>query len=150
MDDFSSKPGFPNFYGLVGSEANAVEPAKRMLSSMTPTIILKDGKPFMVVGSPGGGRIITAVLQTIINVIDFDMSLADAIDAPRFHHQWLPDEIQIEKNVFDGNMKSVLKDMGYSLKEIPDFGRIDAIQFNSDGSFIGHSDRRGYGKAIGY
>jgi len=150
MDDFSSKPGFPNFYGLVGSEANAVAPGKRMLSSMTPTIILKNNKPFMVVGSPGGGRIITSVLQTIVNVIDFDMSLADAIDAPRFHHQWLPDEIQMEKNVFDGNMKDDLKGMGYTLKEIPEFGRIDAIMFNADGSFMGHSDRRGYGKAIGY
>ncbi len=150
MDDFVSKPGEPNMYGLVGSEANAVEPQKRMLSSMTPTIILKDKKPFMVVGSPGGGRIITSVLQTVINVIDFDMSIKDAIDAPRFHHQWLPDEIQMEKDVFDNDMKKVLKEMGYSLKEIPEFGRVEGILFNADGSFTGHTDRRGYGKAIGY
>jgi len=150
MDDFSSKPGYPNFYGLVGSEANSIEPRKRMLSSMTPTIILKDNKPFMIVGSPGGGRIITSVLQTIINVIDFDMSIKDAIDAPRFHHQWLPDEIQIEKDVFDKDMKDALKVMGYTLKEIPEFGRVEGILFNEDGSFTGHSDRRGYGKAIGY
>jgi gamma-glutamyltranspeptidase/glutathione hydrolase len=117
MDDFVSKPGAPNMYGLVGSDANAVAPQKRMLSSMTPTIILKDNKPFMIVGSPGGGRIITSVLQTIINVIDFNMSIKDAIDAPRFHHQWLPDEIQIEKDVFDKDMKDVLKTIGYSLKK---------------------------------
>lgn len=150
MDDFSSKPGAPNMYGLVGSEANSIAPQKRMLSSMTPTIILKDKKPFMVVGSPGGGRIITSVLQTIINVIDFNMSIGDAIDAPRFHHQWLPDEIQIEKDVFDKDMKKVLTDMGYTLKEIPEFGRVEGILFNADGSFTGHSDKRGYGKAIGY
>lgn len=150
MDDFASKPGAPNMYGLVGSDANAIAPQKRMLSSMTPTIILKDNKPFMVVGSPGGGRIITSVLQTIINVIDFNMSIKDAIDAPRFHHQWLPDEIQIEKDVFDKDMKDVLKVMGYSLKEIPEFGRVEGILFNADRSFTGHSDRRGYGRAIGY
>lgn len=150
MDDFASKPGAPNMYGLVGSDANAIAPQKRMLSSMTPTIILKDNKPFMVVGSPGGGRIITSVLQTIINVIDFNMSINDAIDAPRFHHQWLPDEIQIEKNVFDKDMKNVLKTIGYTLKEIPEFGRVEGILFDEDGSFTGHSDRRGYGKAIGY
>lgn len=150
MDDFVSKPGVPNMYGLVGSDANAIEPSKRMLSSMTPTIILKDNKPFMVVGSPGGGRIITSVLQTIVNVIDFGMSIGDAIDAPRFHHQWLPDEIQIEKDVFDNEMRSSLKSMGYSLKEIPEFGRVEGILFNEDGSFTGHTDRRGYGKAIGY
>lgn len=150
MDDFVSKPGAPNMYGLVGSEANSIAPQKRMLSSMTPTIIMKDNKPFMVVGSPGGGRIITSVLQTIINVIDFNMSIADAIDAPRFHHQWLPDEIQIEKDVFNGDIKSSLKKMGYSLKEIPEFGRVEGILFKDDGSFTGHSDRRGYGKAIGY
>lgn len=150
MDDFVSKPGEPNMYGLVGSEANAVEPQKRMLSSMTPTIILKDNKPFMIVGSPGGGRIITSVLQTIINVIDFNMSIKDAIDAPRFHHQWLPDEIQIEKDVFDKDMKNVLKEMGYTLKEIPEFGRVEGILFNADGSFMGHTDKRGYGKAIGF
>ncbi|CAF3788442.1 unnamed protein product [Rotaria sp. Silwood1] len=150
MDDFSSKPGAPNMYGLVGSEANSIAPQKRMLSSMTPTIILKDNKPFMVVGSPGGGRIITSVLQTIINVIDFNMNIKSAIDAPRFHHQWLPDEIQIEKDVFDLKMKKILNDMGYTLKEIPEFGRVEGILFNIDGSFTGHSDKRGYGKAIGY
>jgi gamma-glutamyltranspeptidase/glutathione hydrolase len=150
MDDFVSKPGAPNMYGLVGSDANAIAPQKRMLSSMTPTIILKDNKPFMVVGSPGGGRIITSVLQTIINVIDFNMSIKDAIDAPRFHHQWLPDEIQIEKDVFDSSMRSSLKTMGYSLKEIPEFGRVEGILFKEDGSFTGHTDRRGYGKAIGF
>lgn len=151
MDDFSSKPGVPNMYGLVGSEANSIQPGKRMLSSMTPTLIFKDDKPFMVIGSPGGGRIITSVLRTIINVIDFKMDLTDAIDKPRFHHQWLPDEIQIEHG-FLNNAEVIdkLKNMGYTLKEIPDFGRIDAIIFNEDGSMSGHSDIRGYGKAVGY
>ena len=103
MDDFVSKPGVPNIYGLIGSDANSIQPGKRMLSSMTPTIIFKDNKPFLIVGSPGGGRIITTVLQTIINIIDYKMTLNEAIDAPRFHHQWYPDEIQVEKNFGDDN-----------------------------------------------
>jgi gamma-glutamyltranspeptidase/glutathione hydrolase len=148
MDDFVSKPGVPNMYGLIGSEANSIHPEKRMLSSMTPTIIFKDQKPFLILGSPGGGRIITSVLQTIVNVIDHKMSLAEAIDSPRFHHQWYPDEIQVEKNFVDKNTEQSLVNMGYKLKEIVDFGRIDAIMFLEDGSAIGHSDRRGYGKAI--
>lgn len=150
MDDFVSKPGVPNIYGLVGSDANSIQPEKRMLSSMTPTFVFKDNKPFLVVGSPGGGRIITTVLQTIINIIDYNFDLDKAIDAPRFHHQWYPDEIQLEKDFGDESVRMGLKMMGYSLKEIPDFGRVDAIMFLSDGSMTGHSDRRGYGRAIGY
>jgi gamma-glutamyltranspeptidase/glutathione hydrolase len=150
MDDFVSKPGTPNMYGLIGNEANSIQPGKRMLSSMTPTFVLKDNLPFLIVGSPGGGRIITTVLQTIVNIIDFDFELDKAIDSPRFHHQWYPDEIQIEKSYCSEENKAVLKNMGYSLKEIPDFGRVDAIMFLSDKSMVGHSDRRGYGKAIGY
>jgi len=150
MDDFVSKPGVPNLYGLLGSEANSIAPQKRMLSSMTPTFVLKDNKPFLVVGSPGGGRIITSVLQTIINIIDHDLDLAQAIDNPRIHHQWFPDEIQAEKNSMNPESEKSLKEMGYAIKEISDFGRIDAILFLNDGTMKGYSDRRGYGKALGY
>lgn len=150
MDDFVSKPGAPNMYGLVGSDANAIQPEKRMLSSMTPAFVFKDNKPFLVLGSPGGGRIITTVLQTIINIIDYEFELDKAIDLPRFHHQWYPDEIQMEKDFADDNTRMKLKTMGYSLKDISDFGRVDAIMFLSDGTMTGHSDRRGYGKAIGF
>ncbi|MEO8664294.1 MAG: gamma-glutamyltransferase [Ignavibacteria bacterium] len=150
MDDFVSKPGVPNLYGLIGSDANSIHPGKRMLSSMTPTLVFKEGKPFLVIGSPGGGRIITTVLQALLNIIDYDMSLTDAIDAKRFHHQWYPDEIQVEKNFADKNTISSLKNTGYSIKEIPDFGRVDAIMFLEDGSMIGHSDRRGYGAVQGF
>lgn len=150
MDDFASKPGAPNLYGLIGNDANAIQPEKRMLSSMTPTFVFKDNNPVLVLGSPGGGRIITTVLQTIVNIIDYNFELEKAIDSPRFHHQWYPDEIQIEKNFPDENVKSELKNMGYSLKEIPVFGRVDAIMFLEDGSMTGHSDRRGYGNAVGY
>lgn len=150
MDDFVSKPGVPNIYGLVGNEANSIEPGKRMLSSMTPSIIFKDKKPFLIVGSPGGGRIITTVLQTVINVIDYSLSLNEAIDAPRFHHQWLPDEIQTEKGLLDESKKNYLIKLGYKINVIPDFGRVDGIQFFEDGRMTGYSDRRGSGKAIGY
>jgi len=150
MDDFASKPGAPNLYGLIGNDANAISPGKRMLSSMTPTIVLKDNKPFLVVGSPGGGRIITTVLQTIVNIIDHEMSLENAIDIPRFHHQWYPDEIQFEKNMGDEVSRKRLIEMGYALREIPDFGRVDGIIFSDDGSMKGYSDKRGYGKALGF
>ncbi len=150
MDDFVSKPGVPNIYGLVGNEANSIEPGKRMLSSMTPSIIFKDKKPFLIVGSPGGGRIITTVLQTIINILDYSMNLNEAIDAPRFHHQWLPDEIQVEKGFLDESKVNYLNKLGYKINNIPDFGRVDGIQFFEDGRMTGYSDRRGSGKAIGY
>ncbi|HEY5534597.1 MAG TPA: gamma-glutamyltransferase [Ignavibacteria bacterium] len=150
MDDFVIKPGTPNIYGLIGTDANSIAPNKRMLSSMTPTIILKDTKPFMILGSPGGGRIITTVLQTIINVIDFGMDLETAVESPRFHHQWYPDEIVIEKNSLSLNTKNKLIEMGHNLKEIINFGRIDAIMFLTDGFMTGISDTRGYGKSIGF
>lgn len=150
MDDFSSKPGVPNMYGLLGSEANSIAPNKRMLSAMTPTIIFKDRKPFMVVGSPGGGKIITSVFQTIINVIDFDMSLKNAVDSPRLHHQWYPDYIQYESGLMDKDTRTIVSSLGHKIKEVNQFGRIDAILFNENGSFTGYSDSRGYGKAIGY
>lgn len=150
MDDFVSKPGVPNIYGLVGSEANSIEPGKRMLSSMTPTIIFKNNKPFLVLGSPGGGRIITAVLQTIINIIDHEMTLDAAIDISRFHHQWLPDEIQTEKGFPVNDVKEELVKMGYKIKELNNFGRIDAVVFNENGSMSAYSDSRGSGKALGF
>lgn len=150
MDDFVSKPGVPNMYGLLGSDANAIEPNKRMLSSMTPTIILKDNKPFMITGSPGGGRIITTVLTNIINVIDFGMTLQDAIDKPRFHHQWYPDEIQVEGGLLTSEQRIRLEALGYKINDFRNYGSIDAIIFNEYGEMSGHSDRRGYGKAIGY
>ena len=150
MDDFVSKPGVPNLYGLLGSEANSIEPQKRMLSSMTPTFILKEDKPVLVVGSPGGGRIITSVLQIIVNIIDYQLGLNLAIDSPRFHHQWFPDEIQVEKYILDADTENQLKEMGYSINEIPDFGRIDAVLIFEDGNMKGYSDRRGYGQALGY
>lgn len=150
MDDFSSKPGVPNMYGLLGSEANSIAPNKRMLSAMTPTVVYKDGKPFMVVGSPGGGRIITSVFQTIVNVIDFGMSLKNAIDSPRMHHQWYPDYIQAETGFMNAETKSIVSSLGHKIKDVNKFCRIDAILFDEDGSFTGYSDSRGYGKAVGY
>lgn len=150
MDDFVSKPGVPNMFGLLGNEANAIEPQKRMLSSMTPTIVLKDGKPFLITGSPGGGRIITAVLMNIVNLIDFGMTLQESVDAPRFHHQWFPDEIQAEKNSLSSEVRKKLIQMGYNINDFRDYASIDAILILEDGSMLGHSDRRGYGKAIGF
>lgn len=151
MDDFASKPGEPNMFGLVGNEANAIEPGKRMLSSMTPTIILKEGSPFMVVGSPGGGRIITSVFTTIINVIDFKMPLDSAIDKPRFHHQWLPEYLQYEAGAIDDEVLAKLQEKGHHVKQISDYGRVEAILVDwKNHTYYGHSDRRGYGAAIGY
>jgi gamma-glutamyltranspeptidase/glutathione hydrolase len=115
MDDFSVKPGFPNMYGLVGGKANSIVPGKRMLSSMTPTIVAKDGKLFLVVGSPGGSTIATTVFQVIINTIDYDMNIQDAVDALRFHHQWLPDNVFYEKNSLDSTIIKKLELMGHNL-----------------------------------
>ncbi|PAF45146.1 gamma-glutamyltransferase [Helicobacter sp. 11S02596-1] len=127
MDDFSIKPGTPNLYGLIGGDANAIEPNKRPLSSMSPTIVLKDGKLFMVVGSPGGARIITTVLQVISNVIDHQMDISEAVEAPRFHMQWLPDEIRIEKYGMTADVKDNLKKMGYQIVTKPVMGDVNAI-----------------------
>jgi gamma-glutamyltranspeptidase / glutathione hydrolase len=151
MDDFASKPGEANMYGLVGNEANAIEPKKRMLSSMTPTIILKNGSPFMILGSPGGGKIITSVFRTIVNVIDFKMALDSAIDFPRFHHQWLPEHIQYEAGSIDNEVMTKLKDKGHVMQQVGDYGRVEGILVDwNNHTYYGHSDRRGYGKAIGY
>jgi len=150
MDDFSVKPGAPNMYGLVGGEANAIAPNKRMLSSMTPSIVEKDGKLFMVVGTPGGSTIITSVFQTIINVIDFGMTMQAAVAAKKFHHQWLPDEVYIEKDALDSLTSEILKARGYKILSRGDIGRVDAILRTKWGAYQGGADPRGDDKAVGY
>ncbi|MCX2573255.1 gamma-glutamyltransferase [Pedobacter sandarakinus] len=150
MDDFSVKPGAPNMYGLVGGEANAIAPNKRMLSSMTPTIVEKDGKLFMVVGTPGGSTIITSVFQTIINVVDFNMSMQQAVAAKKFHHQWLPDEVYVEKDAIDSLSIKKLQSKGYKILTRGPIGRVDAILRTSYGTYQGGADPRGDDKAIGY
>lgn len=150
MDDFSVKPGAPNMFGLIGGKANSIEPGKRMLSSMTPTIVEKEGKLFMVVGTPGGSTIMTSVFQTILNVIDWDMDMQEAVDAPRFHHQWLPDEVATEEASFTPELRNRLGQKGYKIVGRQAIGRVDAILITENGSFIGGADRRGDDKAIGY
>ena len=150
MDDFSIKPGFPNMFGLIGGEANAIEPNKRMLSSMTPTIIEKDNKPFLIVGTPGGSTIITSVFQTILNVIDFNMGMQEAVDAKRFHHQWLPDALIIEKNTLEDDVRENLNNLGHKIIERNSIGRMDCILIKNDGSLEGGADKRGDNIALGY
>jgi gamma-glutamyltranspeptidase len=150
MDDFSVKPGFPNMYGLVGGEANSVQPGKRMLSSMTPTIIEREGKLFLVLGSPGGSTIPTTVFQVIVNVLDFGMSIGQAVDAGRFHHQWLPDWISFEKNATDSISSKKLTDMGHILKDRVSIGSINAIMILPGGKKAGGADKRGNNSSCGY
>lgn len=145
MDDFSAKPGFPNMFGLVGGEANKIEPEKRMLSSMTPTIVTKADELYLVLGTPGGSTIITTVLQTILNKTIFDMPIDEAVSAPRFHHQWLPDEILMEPNGFSEEIITELKKMGYIIAERDNviLGKMDAIYRNESGGLEGGADPRG-------
>ncbi len=152
MDDFSAKPGTPNQFGLLGGEANSIEPNKRMLSAMTPTIILdQDDEPFMAIGSPGGSTIITVVLQVILNVIDFGMNIQTAIDMPRFHHQWMPDQIDYEPFGMSEDVKNSLVETGHKLGRLRFLGRAEGIIIdNKNGIFWGASDPRGYGKAVGF
>jgi gamma-glutamyltranspeptidase/glutathione hydrolase len=149
MDDFSAKPGVPNMYGAVGGEANAIAPGKRMLSSMTPTLLLKNNKPLLVVGTPGGTTIPTSVFQAIINVVDFGMSADEAINKPKFHHQWLPDEVAVEKD-FDANTKKTLQQMGYKITERGSIGRTEAILINKTGKRETAADKRGDDSVAGY
>lgn len=142
MDDFSAKPGVPNMFGLVGKEANAIQPGKRMLSSMTPTIVEKDGKLFMVLGAPGGSTIITAVLQTFLNVAEYGMPLAEAVDAPRFHHQWLPDQVLVEKAALSPEVRAELEAMGHKFREVNSMAVIKALQVLPDGTISAAADGR--------
>lgn len=150
MDDFSSKPGTPNIYGLIGNEANAIEPGKRMLSCMTPTLVTKKDRLYMVVGSPGGSTIITSVFQTILNVVDHGMTMQQAVTAKRFHHQWLPDLIQYEPEAIDTVKVARLMGMGHHLKKIGNIGRVDAILVWPDGTMEGGADPRGDDTAKGF
>jgi gamma-glutamyltranspeptidase/glutathione hydrolase len=151
MDDFSAKPGVPNMFGVTGGKANEIAPGKRMLSSMTPTIVVKDGKPLLILGSPGGSRIITTVLQVVLNVIDFGMDVQEAVDAPRFHHQWLPDEIRIERQGFPLDVRRNLDAMGHKVTVQADMGDVHAIYVDpKTGVRYGASDPRMDGRTIGY
>lgn len=149
MDDFSIQPGVPNMYGAIGGAANAIQPNKRMLSSMTPTILLKNNEPFMVVGTPGGTTIITSVLQSIINVVDYGMSASDAVNKPKFHHQWLPDRIDVEDD-FDVNTIEQLKKLGYSIYNRGKIGRTELILIKTDKKIEAVADKRGNDGVAGF
>lgn len=149
MDDFSIKPGVPNMYGALGTEANAIYPGKRMLSSMTPTIVLKNKRPYLIVGTPGGTTITTSVFQTIVNILEFDMSTEDAINKPKFHHQWKPDVLNVEKD-FPQNIRTELQKMGYSIRQRGSIGRTEVIKILSNGKIEAVGDKRGEDTAAGY
>jgi gamma-glutamyltranspeptidase/glutathione hydrolase len=152
MDDFTAKPGTPNAYGLVQGARNAIEPGKRPLSSMTPTLVLKGGRPYLVVGSPGGSRITTIVENVIHNVIDYGMDVQTAANAPRFHMQWLPDRVDVEPGAFSANVRTELQKRGYSFREVRFWGSVQAVLIDpKTGMRYGGTDRRHpAGAAIGY
>ena len=149
MDDFSAKPGTPNAYGLIGGKANAVAAKKRPLSSMTPTIVLKDNKPYLVTGSPGGSRIITTTLQVIMNVIDHNMNIAEASAAPRFHHQWLPDVIRIEKGL-NVDTINLLESKGHKVEVKAAMGSTQTIMLTEEGVYGASDPRRPGALSLGY
>jgi gamma-glutamyltranspeptidase/glutathione hydrolase len=153
MDDFSVKPGVPNMFGAVGKDANAISPGKRMLSSMTPTIVLKDKKPWLVVGTPGGTTIPTSVFQTLVNIIDFKQTALDAVNNPKFHHQWLPDQVMVESD-FPKTLQQSLEQMGYKLAHRGQIGRTEVISINWKGKKINTieavADKRGDDHAAAY
>jgi gamma-glutamyltranspeptidase/glutathione hydrolase len=151
MDDFSVKPGAPNMYGAVGTTANAIQPGKRMLSSMTPTIVLKDNLPYIVVGTPGGTTIPTSVFQSLVNILEFNLNDEDAVNFPKFHHQWLPDVIDIEKT-FPSKVADELSAMGYKLNVRTAIGRCELIRITNDRDkkIIAVADGRGDDDAEGY
>lgn len=148
MDDFSAKPGVPNKFGLLGTEANSIAPGKRMLSAMTPTVVKKDGKPYAVLGTPGGSTIITSVFQTLLNILEFDMSAYDAVNKPKFHHQWKPDSVYIEKD-FDAQVRNELEGAGYAFKERANIGRTEVLLIR-DGVVEAVGDKRGDDSVAGY
>lgn len=148
MDDFAAKPGVPNMFGLIQGEANAIQPRKRPLSAMSPTILVRDNKPYMVIGAPGGPRIINGVLQSILNVVDFKMNMQDAIDAPRIHHQWQPDKLMMERG-FSPDTVDLLKQRGHTIDSITNVALVEAILIDK-GYLQGASDGRANGKAVGY
>lgn len=149
MDDFSVKPGVPNMYGAVGGEANAIEPGKRMLSSMTPTIVLKNNKPYLVAGTPGGTTIITSVFQTLVNIIDFGMNAEQAVNNAKFHHQWVPDEIYVEPD-FPKDVRDRLENIGYKVVQRRQIGRTEVIRILENGKIEAVADKRGEDAAAGY
>lgn len=149
MDDFSVKPGVPNMYGAIGADANAIMPGKRMLSSMTPTIVLRDNKPYIIAGTPGGTTITTSVFQTLINLLEFDMSVSDAVNKPKFHHQWLPDEIYVERE-FPQSVRDELIKMGYKINQRGHIGRTEVIRIQPDGTIEAVGDYRGDDHAAGF
>jgi gamma-glutamyltranspeptidase/glutathione hydrolase len=145
MDDFSVKPGSPNSYGLIGGAANAIEANKRPLSSMTPTIVLKDGEPYFATGTPGGSKIITSVFQQLVNVLYFEMNVAEATNAPRVHHQWQPDILSVERNI-PADTIDILKAQGYTVKVSSSLGSLQSIM-KHNGVFLGAADPRRPGSA---
>jgi len=149
MDDFSVKPGVPNMFGAIGGDANAIKPGKRMLSSMSPTIVLKDNRPYIVLGTPGGTTIPTSVFQTLIDILEFNMNTEDAVYKPKFHHQWLPDTLELEKG-FPQNVREALQKMGYATRQRSGIGRTEVIRVLPGGRFEAVADNRGDDDAEGY